>query len=108
MYVVAKKALSVTLEIDNLRWLRGRTGAAGLRSVSELLDRLVTDARISGHGPVRSVVGTVDIDSSDPRLEAADKAVRSLFDASLIRPLVAKETTTGYGARGRATKKRRG
>jgi hypothetical protein len=107
MYTVSKKPLSVTLEVDNLRWLRGRTGAAGLRSVSELIDRLVTEARVSGHGPVRSVVGTVDIDSSDPRLEAADSAVRSLFEASLIRPVVAKETTTGYGARGRAPKKRR-
>jgi hypothetical protein len=104
---MAKKAVSVTLESDNLMWLKGRTGAAGLRRVSELLDRLVTDARVSGHGPVRSVIGTVDIDSSDPQLEGADEAVRYLFDGSLNRPLVLKETSTGYGARHRSPKKRR-
>jgi len=105
MYM-AKKALSVTLETDNVRWLKGRASAARLRSVSELLDRLVTDARASGHGPVRSVIGTVDIDSSDPGLEAADAAVRYVFDASLNRPPAVKETPTSYGNRRRSPKKR--
>jgi hypothetical protein len=64
---MAKQAISVTLEADNLTWLKGRAGAAGLRSVSELLDRLVTAARASGRvGPARSVVGTNDLDASDP------------------------------------------
>ena len=58
---MAKQAISVTLEADNLTWLKGRAGAAGLRSVSELLDQLVTAARASGRvGPSRSVVGTID------------------------------------------------
>jgi len=105
---MAKRALSVTLESDNVMWLKGRTGAAGFRSISELVDQLVTDARAAGHGPVRSVIGTVDIDSSDPQLAAADEAVRYLFDASLNRPLVVKETATAYGARPRSPKKRRG
>jgi hypothetical protein len=101
-----KKALSVTLETDNIMWLKGRASAARLRSVSELLDRLVSDARASGHGPVRSVIGTVDIDSSDPGLETADEAVRHVFDASLNRPLAVQESSTSYGHRRRSPKKR--
>ena len=70
----------MTLHSDNVTWLKGRVSAAGLRSVSELLDQLVTAARKTGHaGSVRSVVGTVDIDPSDPLLAAADAAVRKLF-----------------------------
>ena len=57
-----KTAVSVTLETANLMWLKARSWCrGGLRSVSELLDQLVTAARASGGGPVRSVVGTVDI-----------------------------------------------
>jgi hypothetical protein len=88
---MARRALSVTLETDNVTWLKGRAGAAG-DSVSEVLDQIVTAARRSGRiGPTRSVVGTIDIDASDPGLAGADAAVRSLFDASLGRPLVARE-----------------
>jgi len=99
---MAKQAISVTLDADNLTWLKGRAGAAGLRSVSELLDQLVTAARESGRvGPSRSVVGTIDIDANDPRLESADEAIRGLYEASLRRPLVLKETPDEYrvGAR---------
>jgi hypothetical protein len=96
---MAKQAISVTLEADNLTWLKGRAGAAGLRSVSELLDQLVTAARASGHaGTARSVVGTIDIDASDPSLENADDALRALFDASLGRPLMVKESLPVYGS----------
>lgn len=87
-----KQAISVTLEIDNVTWLKGRAGAAGLRSVSELMDQLVTAARQAGRvGPSRSVAGTIDIDASDPRLEGADAAVRALFETSIGRPLVVGE-----------------
>jgi hypothetical protein len=76
----------VTLDGDNLTWLKGRTGAAGARSVSELLNQLVTAARQTGHvGPSRSVAGTIDIDAADPLLERADAAVQALFDASIGR-----------------------
>ena len=96
---MAKRAISVTLEADNLTWLKGRAGAAGLRSVSELLDQLVTAARASGHlGPSRSVVGTIDVDASDPWLEDADDALRTVFDASLRRPLMVKAASPVYGA----------
>ena len=105
---MSKQAISVTLDADNVTWLKGRAGATGLRSVSELLDRLVTAARQSGDvGPSRSVVGTIDIDPSDPLLERADEAVRYVFESSLGRPLMVKETTAEYGAKPSRTRKRR-
>ena len=104
-----KKAISVTLDADNLTWLKGRVGAAGLRSVSDLLDRLVTDARSRRSvAPVTSVVGTIDVDASDPLLLNADAAVRDLIDASLGRPLRVKEQRSVYAANTRRRKARRG
>ena len=106
---MSKKAISVTLDAVNLTWLKGHAGASGVRSVSELLDGLVTAARAaSPAGPVRSVVGTIDIDRSDPLLEHADAAVAALFEASLRRPLVVKEESPDYGVPGRSARKRRG
>jgi hypothetical protein len=103
-----KQAISITLEADNVTWLKGRAGAAGLRSVSELLDQLVTAARESGgSGRPTSVVGTIDIDPGDPLLEHADEAIATLFDASLGRPLMVKEVSPQYKIR-RQLKKRRG
>jgi len=103
-----KHAISITLEADNLTWLKGRAGASGVRSVSELLDQLVTAAReAGGAGHATSVVGTIDIDPGDPLLERADEAVGALFDASLSRPLAIKESAPQYKIR-RPLKKRRG
>jgi len=97
-----KQAISVTLDADNLTWLKGRAGAAGLRSVSELLDQLVTAARDSGRvGPSRSVVGTIDIDANDPLLEGADESIRGIYDASLRRPLMVRERAPAYRVAGR-------
>ena len=80
---MSKQPISVTLRRDNLTWLKGRVGAAGFRSVSDLLDQIVTAARKAGHSDsARSVVGTVDIDPSDPMLENADGAVRAMFVAA--------------------------
>lgn len=105
---MSKQAISVTLDSDNLMWLKGRAGAAGVRSVSELLDQIVTAARTSGQiGPSRSVVGTIDLDASDPWLEQADAAVRGMFEASLGRPLIRKEPSPTYGT-ARKQKARRG
>jgi hypothetical protein len=88
-----KQAISVTLDADNLTWLKGRASAAGVRSISELLDQLVAAARSSGRvGPPRSVVGTIDIADSDPGLERADDHVRSMVEASLRRPATVRET----------------
>jgi hypothetical protein len=107
---MGKSAISVTLGADNLTWLKARVGATGARSVSELLDRLVTDARTRGSlGPVRSVVGTIDLDPGDPLLEEADAAVAQLFERSLGRPMLVKEAATGrYGTRRPARKRTRG
>ena len=105
---MAKQAISVTLEADNLTWLKGRAGAPGVRSVSELLDQLVTAARASGQvGSSRSVVGTIDVDAGDPWLEGAADEIRTLYETSLARPLMVKETAPVSGA-GRKRKARRG
>ena len=103
-----KQAISITLEADNVTWLKGRAGAAGLRSVSELLDQLVTAARESGGtAHATTVVGTIDIDPGDPLLERADESVGALFNASLSRPLMIKEAAPQYKIH-RHLKKRRG
>jgi len=106
---MTKRAITVTLGVDNVTWLKGRAGVSGARSVSELLDQLVTAARRSGQvGPSRSVVGTIDIDASDPLLERADAAVRSAFEESLARPLMVREPVATYHVPRRPSKKRRG
>jgi hypothetical protein len=103
-----KQAISVTLEADNLTWLKGRVGATGLRSVSQLLDRLVSDARThGGAGPSRSVVGTVATSAADPMLDGADAAVRALFAAAAERAPRVSERRASYRARP-ARKRRRG
>jgi hypothetical protein len=104
-----KQPISVTLERDNLLWLRSRTAAAKGRSLSDTLDRLVTAARQSGQEPVpvvRSIVGTVDISADDPGLDAADEYVQRLVDRSVRRPVAVKETPPRYNVR--RTKRRRG
>jgi hypothetical protein len=87
--------------LDNLVWLRGQaTTARG--SISETLDRLVTEARAAGKtqpGTIRSVVGTIDIADEDPLLEQADEVVRGQFDASLRRPLLVREPAARFRAR---------
>lgn len=103
---MSKRAISVTLQSDNLTWLKARAGAVGARSVSDLLDQIVAEARrATPGGAVRSVVGTIDIDSSDPLLTGADEALRALFDASIGRPMVVKEARATYGT-GRPSKRR--
>jgi hypothetical protein len=97
MNMSAKRAVSVTLTSDNLMWLKARAGAVGIRSVSELLDRLVAEARATGSVDVRkSVVGTIDVAETDPLLLGADQAVRDLYQASLSRPLRVAEDETPY------------
>lgn len=105
---MSKRPISVTLDEINLVWLRARVGAGGLRSVSALLDRLVSDARTRGaaHEP-SSVVGTIDISGSDPLLLGADEAVTTLFRSSLERPLLVKEPRATYRA-ARRKRSRRG
>ncbi len=106
---MSKQAISVTLDVENVTWLKGRAGAAGVRSVSELLDRIVTAARASGGvAGARSVVGTIDISTEDPLLEGADAAVRAVFETSGRRPMAVRETAPAYSAGRRRSRKRRG
>ncbi len=101
-----KKAISVTLEDDNVLWLKARATALSGRGVSEILDQLVTAARnASPGGAVRSVAGTIDIASIDPDLEQADAYVSSMFEKSVGRVFAVKEPPSpSYGA----TRKKRG
>ncbi|SRR5713101_6177733 len=81
---MTKQAVSVTLHPDNLLWLRGQAKAHGRRSVSEALDRLLSEVRTGRRLPdasIRSVVGTIRIASSDPGLSGADAAIRALFSS---------------------------
>jgi len=82
---MSKQAVSVTLEHDNLTWLRARMRATRERSLSATLDQLVREARDQdgrGVGARRSVVGTITMAESDPDLALADAAIRALFAGS--------------------------
>ena len=46
-----KRAVSLTIDEANLLWLRGQTAASGNRSLSDTVDRLITEARKSGRAP---------------------------------------------------------
>jgi len=83
-----KRAISLTLGPENLLWLQGQARATGRRSVSDFLERLLSDVRTNGttsRRAGRSVVGSVRISESDPDLLKADATVRALFTASLAR-----------------------
>jgi hypothetical protein len=96
-----KEPVSVTLDRDNLVWLRGRAARTKRRSLSDTLDEIVTAARLGGSasGAIRSVVGTVDIAADDPALERADQYIREQVEASLSRPLTVHEERPPYGKR---------
>ena len=92
-----RKAISITLSEDNLLWLRGQAARSARGSVSELLDRLVAEARHGGRtdpSAVRSVVGTVDLPDDDPDLSGADGYIRTMFSSSLREPMVVRERTS--------------
>ncbi len=95
-----KTPLSVTLDDSNLLWLKGRTAGRKKRSLSETLDEILTEARTGGVGAnaARSVVGTIDIADDDPDLAGADAAIGALFETSLGRPFLVRETPPGYPA----------
>jgi len=89
-----KRAISVTIDEDNLLWLKGQAGASASGSVSEVIDRVVRRARTGGHtdaAAIRSVVGTIDLPADDPDLAGANAYVRSLVDEWLARPMQARE-----------------
>ncbi|MBI3797133.1 MAG: hypothetical protein HY268_09230 [Deltaproteobacteria bacterium] len=85
-----KQPISITLDPDNLLWLRTRVLSSGCRSVSEVLNRLIQEARAPERQQgqtIRSVVGTIRITEADSDFLTADEAVRTLFpQASKDRP----------------------
>lgn len=104
-----KEPVSVTLDTDNLIWLRGRVVSRKRRSLSDALDEIVTAARTGTAGvePSRSVAGTIRLADEDPGLQQAKAYVRSQFDRSLDRPLVVHEASEPYQAAPRVTRARR-
>ncbi len=76
-----KQAISVTLQRENLLWLRSQVAVTGSRSVSQMLDQLVSEARQAEKIARRSVVGTVSLDPLDPDLNQADAVVKALFNS---------------------------
>lgn len=102
-----RKAISVTIDEDNLLWLRAQAAATMKGSVSNVLDRLVRTARLEGRtDAIRSVVGTVDLPHGD--LEQADAYVRSVFDRSIGRPMLVRERrpAASQAVRRRRTRRR--
>ena len=98
-----KAPVSVTLDTDNLIWLRGRMASRKRRSLSDALDEIITAARVgtAGFEPSRSVAGTIRIADEDPGLQKAAAYMRGQFDSSLSRPLVVHEASEEYGVKPR-------
>jgi hypothetical protein len=96
-----KKPVSVTLDVDNLLWLKGQATSGKRRSLSDTIDALLTAARTGARGATasRSVVGTVDIADDDPGLDQADAFVRKELETSLRRGPTARESRAAYGSR---------
>ena len=85
----------MTIQEDNLLWLKAQAAATAKGSVSEVVDRLIGEARAAGrtsHAAIRSVAGTIDLPPGDPDLEDASAYVRQMFDQSLRRPMAVRET----------------
>ena len=85
---MSKQAVSVTLQPDNVLWLKTRVKAAGGRSLSEALDEIITKVR-AGSGAaaemIRSVVGNARIPRSEQALSEADEELSGLFRKSVRR-----------------------
>jgi hypothetical protein len=87
-----KKAISVTLTSENLLWLKAQAAARTSGNVSEVVDRLIRDARAAGttdRSAIRSVVGSINL-PDDETLAEAESSVRTMFDKSLARPILAR------------------
>jgi hypothetical protein len=85
-YRMNKQAVSVTLTPENLLWLEAQVIARRSRSVSAMLDQILSEARASSPARSRrSVAGTIEINAADPDLLRADAAVRGLFRPALAR-----------------------
>ncbi|HXW08738.1 MAG TPA: hypothetical protein VD833_26140 [Vicinamibacterales bacterium] len=102
-----KKAVSLTLDQDNLIWLKGRARVIAGGSLSEAVDQLIDEARAGRLGasePSRSVVGTIDLPDDGLLLKGAEEII-GLFQTSLSRPFVLHEERPVFGASKRIRKK---
>jgi hypothetical protein len=73
--------------------LKGQAAARTDGNVSELVNRLISEARTAGRidpATLRSVAGTIDLPDDDSLAEA-DGYVRALFERSLSRPMLGRE-----------------
>ncbi len=99
---MAKRAVSMTLDTDNLIWLRAQAGPGG--SVSRVVDDLVGEARAGGRrlgSAPRSVAGTVGLRDFEPA--TADRELRALFDAALGGNAAVHEQRARYDRKSRRT-----
>lgn len=104
-----RKAISITLSENNLLWLRGQAARTAKGSVSEVLDRIVGEARASGRtdpAGIRSVAGTIDLPDDDVDLSGADAYVRSVFASSLRQPTLVRERVSRFAKKTPPTRKR--
>lgn len=104
---MAKQPISLTIEVTNLLWLKGRARVLAGGSVSEAVDQLVAEARAGRLGrvePSRSVVGTIDL-AQDPLLTDADAAIRAIFAGSLARSVGPSDPRASRSSRTRSRKK---
>ena len=93
-----KRAVSVTLDVDNLVWLRAQAG--GGRNVSRIVNALVSEARAVGRhfgATTRSVAGTVHLDNYEPG--AADRDLRVLIGGPRHRQSAVREGPLRRGGR---------
>jgi hypothetical protein len=89
-----KKPISITVGIDNLMWLKGQAAVRTNGNVSELIETLIRDARAAGGidpAAITSVVGSIDL-PDDEALGEADSYVKAMFERSLARPMLVRET----------------
>ena len=97
-----KNAISITVSREILLWLKAQAAARTRGNVSEVIDTLVRDARAAGPidtSAIKSVAGTIDLPDEDA-LHEADAYVRALFDTSLARPMLVRETPPKRSRRG--------
>jgi hypothetical protein len=109
-----RQAVSITLARDNILWLKAQAAASVKGTVSDVVDRLVTDARTQGRSEaaaITSVRDTIDLPEDDPDLERADTYVREILGRSLRRPVMVRERPSraapGRAARSRSKKRPR-
>ena len=96
-----KRAVSVTLDVDNLIWLRAQAGAG--RNVSRIVNELVSEARAVGRrfgAATRSVAGKVALRGYDTESGPAcrGEATLEVFDSPTeeLTRLAPREMIGGY------------